>query len=224
MSENRSEAIEHLLTGYRDFVNDEYSGDHTLMGDLAGGQQPKVLVIGCCDSRVDPALVFRARPGDIFVLRSIANAVPPFESAESTHLHTSATIEFAVDVLGIEEIVVLGHSGCAGVRAALDIASNKPLDGLPNVASWLSNIAHPCEKALRTAGEQNNDDTKPVTTVAEQQSVLNSLANLKQYPSVQKALVANRIGLHGWWFDIRSGDLLITSNDAGEFKRVEQGA
>lgn len=223
MSENRSEAIEHLLNGYRDFVNDEYTGDHTLMGELAGGQQPKVLVIGCCDSRVDPALVFRARPGDIFVLRSIANAVPPFESTETTHLHTSATIEFAVDVLGIEEIVVLGHSGCAGVRTALDIASGKPSDGLPNVASWLSTISHPCEKALRMAGEQNIDDTKSVATTAEQQSVLGSLVNLTQYPSVQKALAANRIGLHGWWFDIGTGDLLITSIDEGEFKRVDQG-
>ena len=198
MSHPHSKAISRLLAGYERFHNEQYGTDRKLVPALAEDQHPNVLVIGCCDSRVDPALILDAESGDIFVLRSIANIVPVFDEGDTQHLHTCAAVEFAVNSLMVQEIVVLGHSGCAGIRAVIGTLLGDPLDGMPNVSKWLEGVLKPCREVLAVASEKGNTDKETIATEAEQQVLLNSLANLVAYPAVQGVLERDSLRLHGW--------------------------
>jgi len=198
-----------LLDGYRRFRAEQYAGHVARYRALAGGQQPRTMVIGCADSRVDPATIFGAGPGELFVLRNVAALVPPCEELGTYH-GTSAAIEFAVTGLGVENIVVLGHGQCGGVEAAFAAAEKKPVGRF--IGPWVELLAPVCaalEEQAPSPGRQ---------TAAEHMTVRQSLANLLSFPFVADAVAAGRLTLHGAWFSIAEGALLWLDQGSGEFR------
>ncbi|NLH80928.1 MAG: carbonic anhydrase [Phyllobacteriaceae bacterium] len=195
-----------LIEGYRRF-RDSYFGSHRhLFEELAAGQSPKAMIVSCCDSRVDPHLIFNAQPGDVFTLRNIANLVPPY-APDGAHHSTSAALEYAVKVLEVEHIVVMGHSGCGGVRALLE-----PQDG-EFVGPWVK-IA----EAVRRKVDGRADLTRVERLrLCEHEVIRVSLANLTGYPWISERIVAGRLVLHGWYFDIEAGRLYIRDADDDRF-------
>ncbi|WP_297365405.1 carbonic anhydrase [Acidiferrobacter sp.] len=166
------------------------------------GQTPKVLVLGCCDSRVDPAIVLDCDPGDLFVIRNVANLVPPFESAGHYH-GTSAALEFGVCNLDVEHVIVLGHAQCGGIRALLEGTSGEENSF---IKSWMTLAESARDKVLsRPSGESQAKD-------CEKQAILASLENLMTFPWVRSRVEAGELQLHGWYFDIENGTLLANKN------------
>lgn len=158
---------------------------------LAQGQSPEVLFISCADSRVVPALITGARPGRLFELRTAGNIVPPYGSAAPTG--ETATIEYAVEVLGVSHIVVCGHSHCGAVGA---LVRGDDLDAVPAVRDWLAHAAE--EPAC-------SDPADPAVAEAVQNHVLTQMLRLRSYPCVERRLAAGRLSLHGWYYEVHTG-------------------
>lgn len=205
--------IERFIEGFRHFRETYYAENRALFDALAqGGQSPKAMVVSCCDSRVDPALIFGAEPGEMFVLRNVANLVPPYSPDGSYH-GTSAALEFAVRTLRVEHIVVLGHARCGGVRALLDAATGEAGDFL---GSWMEIARKARDDALAAAQGQPRE---AVQRACEHATVAVSLANLRTFPWICEAVDAGRLTLHGWYFDLESGEL-SRLGEGGEFRSV----
>ncbi len=205
-----------LLTGYRDFMNGRYESERyrTLAKD---GQKPETMVIACCDSRAAPETIFNARPGELFVMRNVANLVPPYEPDDKLH-STSAALEFAVQSLKVKNIVVFGHGRCGGIRAALDPAA-EPLSPGDFIGHWMSLVAPAARmvagNAMMTAGERQ--------TAMERISIRFSIANLRTFPCIDILEKKGRLTLHGAWFDISTGELWVMDPATGDFERPELG-
>jgi carbonic anhydrase len=165
------------------------------------GQQPEIMVIGCCDSRVSPEVIFDARPGELFVMRNVANLVPPYETHGQFH-GTSAALEFAVQGLGVGHIVVLGHARCGGIRSFAE--KQAPLSSGDFIGKWMSIIA-PAADTLEDPGEVPSD---AYITKLELAGIEQSLANLMTFGSIRRR-IAEGMELHGAYFDIATGRLLI---------------
>ncbi len=195
--------IEELISGFRRFQSRYFGEQLALYERLArGGQSPRIMVIGCCDSRVDPALITDCDPGDMFVVRNVANLVPPHETGGCYH-GTSAALEFAVRVIGVEHVIVLGHACCGGIRALMD--ESRIAGGSEFVTLWMS-IA---EKARRTVlKEHAGEPFAQQARACELAALRVSLSNLTSFPFVREAVAAGRLGVHGWYFDIEKGELL----------------
>ena len=207
---------EPLLAGYRSFRDARYARDRALYRLLAEkGQAPQVMVIGCCDSRAAPETIFDAAPGEIFVVRNVANLVAPYEPDGACHA-TSAAIEFAVQGLEVRHIVVLGHGRCGGIRAALHPAA-EPLSPDDFIGKWMKPIG-PAAEAIAGAGGLTDEERQ---TALERASIRQSVANLRTYPCVSIPEGRNRLSLHGAWFDIGEGDLWTMDPATGEFSRAE---
>ncbi len=209
---------ETLLNGYRSFMGEHYSHETRRYRELAEkGQSPQTLVIACCDSRAAPETIFNAAPGEIFVLRNVANLIPPFEPDGEFHA-ASAAIEFAVQSLKVKHIVVMGHGRCGGIKAALDTESN-PLSSSDFIGKWMSLIAPAAETIsgndLMTSGERQ--------TALERISIRYSLNNLRTFPFVDAMEKKGKLSLHGAWFDISSGELWVMDHQSGDFNRPEIG-
>lgn len=205
-----------LLDGYRSFMAGRYARERTQYRELAeSGQTPDTMIIACCDSRSAPESIFDAGPGELFVLRNVANLVPPFQPDANQH-GTSAAIEFAVNGLKICNIVVMGHGRCGGIQAALDPTS-RPLASGDFIGKWMSMLAAPAEQVSQytalTAKERQ--------TALERLSVRNSIANLRSFPYVAELEAKGELTLHGAWFDISSGELWILDKASGDFSRPE---
>ncbi len=175
------------------------------------GQRPRTMVISCCDSRVDTVQMFGAEPGDLFVLRNVANLVPPFEP-DHQHHGTSAAVEYAVTVLRVAHILVVGHSNCGGVAACDALCSGR--EDAVAAGSFLgrwTEILRPGWERVRAA------ETDPARrqTALEREAVLTSLANLRSFPFVAEALEAGRLSVHGAWIDIANGALFAHDPDRG---------
>ncbi|MBB4231529.1 carbonic anhydrase [Rhizobium mongolense] len=205
-----------LLDGYRNFMNGRYAEACDRYKMLAeNGQSPNTLVIACSDSRAAPELIFDAGPGELFVIRNVANMVPPYEP--DGHFHaTSAALEFAVQVLKVSDIVVMGHGRCGGIRAALD-PNAEPLSPGDFIGRWMS--------LVRPAAEQIQSNE--VMTAAERQTALervsirNSINNLRSFPDIKALEEAGEIALHGTWFDISTGELWVMDAETLDFIRPE---
>jgi len=205
-----------LLTGYQNFMEGRYSDERERYRVLAeNGQKPQTLVIACCDSRAAPEIVFDARPGELFVLRNVANMVPPYQPDDQYH-STSAALEYAVQVLRVKDIVVMGHGRCGGIQAALDPMA-EPLSPGDFIGKWMSLVKAAAEQI------QNND----VMTAAERQTALervairNSIRNLRTFPCVQILEGRGKIQIHGAWFDIANGELWVMDGKTGDFMRPD---
>ena len=191
-----------LLEGYRKFRAETWPSERARYEALAHwGQSPETMVIACSDSRVDPQTVFSAVPGELFVARNVAALVPPFEPDSGYH-GTSAALEFGVKVLKVARLVVLGHGQCGGVRA---MAYGAPPQARDFIASWVE-IGKP---ALAAAGEAPEGRL----TRIEAEVVRLSLANLMTFPWIADAVLAGRIALHGYLFDVHDGVLASVGPD-----------
>lgn len=200
-----------LLHGYRQFRAERYSVESERYRALQHGQTPQTMVIGCADSRVDPATIFSARPGELFVVRNVAALVPPYEETGTYH-GTSAALEYAVRILKAEHIVVLGHGLCGGVAAALAAAEHQSVGGF--ITPWVELLADVRDDLLR---REDCTDAATRQRRLEHLAVLKSLENLMTFPFISKAVAEGRLTLDGAWFSIAEGQLLWFDKDCGEF-------
>ena len=203
-----------LLQGYRNFKSGRFAKEFERYRTLAErGQTPETMVIACCDSRAAPDLIFDALPGELFVVRNVANLVPPYEPDSQYH-STSAALEFAVQSLKVKHILVLGHGRCGGVKAALDPA-DAPLSPGDFIGKWMELLA-PAARAI--SGNEGMTGVERQTAL-ERISVRYSIDNLRSFPCVSILEKKGRLSLHGAWFDISTGELWIMDAETGDFAR-----
>lgn len=203
-----------FIAGYRRFRAGGWQQERARWSKLAEGQNPKVMVIACSDSRVDPSMIFDANPGEMFVVRNVANLVPPFELGGGRH-GVSAALEFAVTVLEVEDIIVMGHGMCGGCRAAItqDFKGAAPGEG-GFIAHWIDLLD---EARERVVAEHGSADERPVMRAMEHETVKVSLANLRTFPCIKQREREGRLRLRGTWFGIASGELHLLDEASGEF-------
>lgn len=206
-----------LIAGFHRFREEHFTDDDAFYRQLVqDGQTPKILVVACCDSRVDPALVLNCAPGDLFVIRNVANLVPPAESRDSGRHGTSAALEYGIRILGVEHIIVLGHAHCGGIRSLLNGDGTAGAQGT-YINSWMKLAA---EAKYKVQSEMQNMTLEELERACEQQAILGSLENLMTFDWVREGVVAGTLELHGWYFDIEHGQLLRYDPDAQSFKEV----
>ena len=202
--------MDKFLAGYRQFRETYFRENQAFIKDLMSrGQAPKALMIACSDSRIDPSLKFGVEPGEMFIVRNVANLVPPFDPDGHAH-GTSAALEFAVRSLKIENVIVMGHARCGGIHALM----NAPQAG-DFLAAWMK-IALPArEKALQ-------ESTVPAVAqrCCEQEAVRLSLQNLLTFPWVKEAVDAGHLTTHGWYFDLETATLSILNKTTDIFEAV----
>ncbi|WP_022662410.1 carbonic anhydrase [Paucidesulfovibrio longus] len=191
--------ITKFLTGFKRFQKECLCNGGALLEQLSQGQSPKVLMIACCDSRVDPALLTDSNLGELFIIRNIANIAPPYQPGGGYH-GVSSAIEYAVRHLKVDHIIVLGHRQCGGIKALLDGCG--PNDEF--IDDWVSILEPARQLAMTTyAGAEPSERER----VCEQASVLVSLRNLLTFPWIKKRVDAKTLTLHGWYFDLETGEL-----------------
>lgn len=201
-----------LVQGYRTFLDGRFPGERARYEALAEvGQSPEVMVIGCCDSRVSPEVIFDAGPGELFVVRNVANLVPPCEDDNLTLHGTSAAIQFAVEVLKVKHIVVLGHALCGGVRAVAE--ARLPVSPDDFIGRWMSQVRHVADGL----GEVGPDFTARLRKL-ELAVVEHSVQQLLTFPFVRARVDAGELALHGAYFGVATGRLLIRDSQTGEFR------
>lgn len=210
------DALNKLISGYKSFYKHFFVDDDKVYRKLASeGQSPKVCIIACSDSRVDPSILLQAGPGDVFVIRNVANLVPPYQNDTTTYHGTSAALEFAVTGIGVEHVIVLGHSKCAGIRALID-RRNQPDEVGSFVHSWM-HIADAVKQDIREHHHAKQFDEQ--AHICERGAIALSIANLKTFPWVAKRLELGELSIHGWHFDIDEGALWEVTDD-GKWEKV----
>jgi carbonic anhydrase len=203
-----------LLDGYKTFTTQRLPTEQSRYRELStGGQSPEVMVIGCCDSRVSPEVIFDAGPGELFVMRNIANLVPVYQPDGNAH-GVSAALEFAVNVLRVKHIVVLGHAQCGGIRAFVDKAA--PLSPGDFIGKWMQMFIKPGEKVE----QRDHESMQDFVTRIEKAAVFRSLENLMTFPFVRSAVERGEMVLHGAYFGVAEGSLFVLDPVAKEFKRA----
>lgn len=203
-----------LETGHQNFISHRFAIETNRYRDLAEcGQAPEILVIACCDSRVAPEIIFNTDPGEIFVLRNVANLIPPYEPDGEYHA-ASAALEFAVQSLKVRHIVVLGHGRCGGIKAALDTES-QPLSPGDFIGKWMSLLA-PATRAVVSNTLMTGSERQ---TALERISIRCSIENLRTFPCVDILEKQARLTLHGAWFDISTGGLWVMDPETGDFEQ-----
>lgn len=191
-----------LLDGYSSFRAGRYAVEADRYQRLGtGAQKPTVMIIACCDSRAAPETIFDAGPGEIFVMRNVANLVPPY-APDGKHHATSAAIEFAVLSLGVKHVVVMGHGRCGGIRAVVE--GGDPLSSGDFIGKWMSDV-----KDVAGAVRETHDHAHDLQTAVEHASVEHSLANLRTFPWLRMRENRQEISVHGAWFDISLGELHV---------------
>jgi carbonic anhydrase len=204
-----------LIDGYGAFVGGRLQSEQHRYRELAEhGQTPEIMVIGCCDSRVSPEVIFDARPGELFVVRNVANLVPPFETGGTYH-GVSAALEFGVGVLKVKHIVILGHAQCGGVKAYADDA--EPISPGDFVGRWMSLMAPAAEKV----GPRGSMSRAEYIERLEKASVVNTLDNLMTFPRLRILIEQGEVILHGAYFGVAAGELSVLDRTTGEFWPVK---
>jgi carbonic anhydrase len=203
-----------LLDGYESFLGGRFTQERERYEALSsGGQNPEILLIGCCDSRVSPEVIFDTRPGEIFVLRNVANLVPPYESEGQYH-GTSAALEFAVKGLNVKDIIVMGHRQCGGIRSFAE--KRPPLSSGDFIGKWMSLIA-PAAESLGDPGPEPTDEYLMKLELA---AIEMSLENLMTFGSIRRRVDDGLLKLHGAYFGISTGRLLVRDPMTREFSPV----
>ncbi len=204
-----------LIEGFARFRGNHFTNADVMYRNLVEqGQTPKFLIVGCCDSRVDPALIFDCEPGDLFVIRNVANLVPPAEDRVGHH-GTTAALEYGVRNLGVEHIVVLGHAHCGGISNLLDS------QGLNNPNSFIDDWMSLVESARASVARDFPAATKEQRQRScEQRAILVSLQNLQTFPWITERVAQGTLTLHGWYFDIEQGQLLGYDAVTQQFEKL----
>ena len=195
-----------MLQGYQLFRRKYASGDNSVMQYLSNyGQQPEVMVVSCCDSRVDPALILQCDPGDLFVVRNVANVIPPYEKDEAHH-GTSAALEFGICFLKVKHLILLGHSQCGGIQVLL----NNNNDEIKNdfIKNWVSLIK---TKRIET---QDADDYAKL-------ALNKSLQNCLTFPWINSKVLQKELAIHLWFFDVKKGQIFTYSGTSEEYQPLE---
>jgi len=207
-----------LLEGYRTFRTQRLPVEQSRYRELSvHGQSPETMVIGCCDSRVSPEVIFDAGPGELFVVRNIANLVPVFEPDGGAH-GVSAALEYAVNVLRVKHIVVLGHAQCGGIRAFIDKIA--PLSPGDFIGKWMAMFVKPGEVVEQRSHESMLD----FVTRIEKAAVFRSLENLQTFPFVRARVESGELQLHGAYFGVAEGSLFVLDKQSKEFKSAAMDA
>ena len=203
--------FEDMIRGYQRFRAGDWTDQRERWAQLAEGQNPRVLAIACSDSRVDPTRIFDSAPGELFVVRNIANLVPPFETNPGHH-GVSAALEFAVTILEVDEIVVIGHGGCGGVRASLARAGGGRASAGGFIDGWIDMLDDARDRVLASPAGSGD-----ATRRLEEEAVKVSLANLRTFPFVAEREAAGKLTLYGAYFAIAEGVLHLFDPTAGRF-------
>ncbi|MDB6097243.1 MAG: hypothetical protein JWM09_1521 [Francisellaceae bacterium] len=207
--------INYLSQGHQKFKEKYLNGDDDYYKNICeNGQHPRYLVIACSDSRVDPAILFNCKPGDLFVIRNIANLVPPFEDDLNFH-GVSAALEFGVCVLNIKHVIVLGHSQCSGI---LSLMTNHRKKNTNFIDKWVE-IALPArDKAI-----QENPDlaVADLANNCARHSLLGSLSNLKTFPWIKEKVDSKSLFLHAWYYELSSGTIMAFNDEQDKFMELK---
>ena len=204
--------MEKVISGLVQFKSSSFEDRKELFAELANGQSPEVLFITCADSRIDPNLVTQTEPGELFIIRNAGNIVPPHTRVSGG---VTASIEYAVAVLGIKHIVVCGHSDCGAMKGALNIAA---LADLPHVQDWLDHSRAAVEIVKAEHGQASASELDAVT----KQNVLLQLDHLRTHPAVAAKLGTGEIDMHGWVYDIEHGNVAAYDDTQREFVSIEE--
>ena len=208
--------IKALLKGYQKFREHYFEGGDASFAKLVRqGQQPKALMIACSDSRVDPALVMNCQPGDLFVIRNVANLVPPYQDDHAYH-GTSAALEFGVCVLGIQHVILFGHTQCGGIQSLLE-HSHESCGQESFLTKWME-LAQAAHDAIVNYHMESPLDEKII--LCGRYSLMNSLQNLKTFPWIMDRVNAGSLFLHAWNFDMATGNLEEYDEEEHCFKTV----
>ncbi|MGY3032525.1 carbonic anhydrase [Bradyrhizobium sp. USDA 4354] len=204
----------HLLEGYKAFATQRLPTEQNRYRELSvKGQSPEVMVIGCCDSRVSPEVIFDVGPGELFVVRNIANLVPTYQPDENAH-GVSAALEYAVTVLKVKHIVVLGHAQCGGIRAFVD--KIEPLTPGDFIGKWMQMFIKPGE----VVEQRDHETMAQFVERIEKAAVFRSLENLMTFPFVRKAVESGQMQTHGAYFGVAEGSLFVLDKTTKEFKNA----
>ncbi|ABD85809.1 carbonic anhydrase [Rhodopseudomonas palustris] len=207
---------QHLLKGYRNFTTQRLPTEQSRYRELSErGQAPEVMVIGCCDSRVSPEVIFDAGPGELFVLRNVANLVPVYAPDGAVH-GVSAALEYAVQVLRVKHIVVLGHAQCGGIRAFVD--KTAPLSPGDFIGKWMAMFA----RAAETVEQRDQESMQEFITRLEQAAVKRSLDNLMTFPCIKILAERGKLQLHGAYFGVAEGSLAVWDAQSGQFHAASE--
>jgi carbonic anhydrase len=205
--------MERLIQGIHQFQREHFRSLHGLFQELARGQNPETLFITCSDSRIDPCLLTQSRPGDLFIHRNAGNIVPPHGAPVNG---SAATVEYALAVLGVKEVIVCGHSQCGAMKALLDPDS---LRDLPATATWLR-YAEATRRVIQASyGHLSGDH---LLAAAIEENVLTQLENLRTLPTVAAGVRSGAVHLHGWVYEIEKGEVFAYDPQAGQFVAVAE--
>ncbi len=214
---------ERLVEGYRAFLDGRFPNEKRRFETLAeAGQKPRIMLIGCCDSRCAPEVIFDASPGEIFVLRNVAALVPPYKPNDDYH-STSAALEFGVMGLRVEHVVVMGHESCGGVKAYADNEADpylRPLSPGDFIGAWIKLIA---PAAQRLGPPPSNPDAPYIEKLAFQ-SIQQSIENLRTFPCIRTLEEKGRLSIHGAYFGVADGRLLAFDEPRGKFVPIAEDA
>jgi carbonic anhydrase len=203
-----------LIDGYTSFMRGRLPVEQNRYHELSEtGQNPEVLVIGCCDSRVSPEVIFDARPGELFVIRNVGNLVPPY-TPDGAQRAVSAALEFGVQALKVKHIVVLGHAQCGGIRAFAE--ESAPLSPGDFIGHWMALIA----PAAKMVGPRGDRPLGAYLTALEQASTIKTLDNLMTFPCVNILVGRGKLQVHAAYFGVAAGTLSVLDRESGEFVRV----
>jgi carbonic anhydrase len=208
-------ATDKLVQGYQRFRAGYYQQNKDHLIKLAqAGQAPKIALVSCCDSRVEPSIIMDCDPGDLFVVRNVANLVPPCECDHSFH-GTSAALEFAVTGLEVESIIVLGHAKCGGIKSLMDKAEESNPDSF--ISRWMSQLQGVRERVL-----DNSDYTTSTKRyrACELEGIIQSLEHLMSFPWIRSRVEVGGLKLHGWYYDLNSAELFALQTDTHEFQKI----
>lgn len=199
-------SLSKILQGYRLFREKYAQGDNSVMQYLSNyGQKPQIMVVSCCDSRVDPALILQCDPGDLFVVRNVANIIPPYEKDEMHH-GTSAALEFGVCFLKVKHLILLGHSQCGGIQTLLDSNAANQNDFITN---WVS---------LIKTKDISGTDVDEYAKLALNQSLQNCLT----FPWIKEKLKQRELNIYRWFFDVKKGQIFTWSDKEKKFQPLEK--
>ncbi|MBR0791337.1 carbonic anhydrase [Bradyrhizobium manausense] len=205
-----------LLDGYNAFATHRLPAEQNRYRELSvKGQSPEVMVIGCCDSRVSPEAIFDVGPGELFVVRNIANLVPTYQPDANAH-GVSAALEYAVTVLKVKHIVILGHAQCGGIRAFVD--KIEPLTPGDFIGKWMQMFVKPGE----VVEQRDHETMAQFVERIEKAAVFRSLENLMTFPFVSKAVESGQMQLHGAYFGVAKGTLFVLDKASKEFKSARK--
>ncbi len=206
--------IAKFLAGFRRFQRNFFCSKELLYNDLKEGQTPKVLVVACSDSRVDPAILTGCDPGDMFVVRNVANLVPPYETLGAHH-GVSAALEYGIKFLKVEHVIVLGHSSCGGIQALLEERAGNEFGEF--ISPWVRIAEQARQEVARSLAHKSAKDRQRACELA---AIMVSMDNLLSFPWLRERVEAEALHIHGWYFDMDCGELSTYMPETGEFETL----